>query len=217
MRVSPLTPIVYVFIIAGVFSCLGFLATSGINVSAHGELIAGAATSSLEASLVQAAIEDDPGSITASVDQLAGSVGNSESCLVSDQFPRKILRWCQTISQHAEKNNLDPDLIAAVILLESGGDKLAYSHSGAVGLMQVMPSDGLAASFVCASGPCFQNRPTIQQLEEPEFNIIYGTRMLAGLLKRNGNLREALRAYGPMDAGYTYADKILALYDRYRQ
>jgi soluble lytic murein transglycosylase-like protein len=145
------------------------------------------------------------------------NANNSETCRVSDQFPGKILRWCQPISQQAQKNNLDPNLIAAVIFLESGGDELAYSHSGAVGLMQVMPRDGLAASFRCVSGPCFQNRPTIQQLQEPGFNIAYGARMLAGLVKRHGDLREALRAYGPMDAGYSYADKILALYNHYKQ
>jgi len=44
-------------------------------------------------------------------------------------------------------------LIAAVILQESGGDPSAYSSSGAVGLMQVMPRDGIAAEFMCVNGP----------------------------------------------------------------
>ena len=82
--------------------------------------------------------------------------------------------------------------------------------------MQVMPRDGIAASFECPNGPCFASRPTIEELQDPDFNIEYGTRMLAGLLGRYGNLREALRAYGPMNSGYSYADKVLAIYENYR-
>ena len=113
-------------------------------------------------------------------------------------------------------DNLPPDLIAGLIWYESGGDPGAYSHSGAVGLMQVMPRDGLAAEFQCVNGPCFASRPTIAELSEAEFNIMYGTRMLAGLLGRYQDLRAALRAYGPKDVGYTYADKLLAIYESYR-
>jgi soluble lytic murein transglycosylase-like protein len=83
--------------------------------------------------------------------------------------------------------------------------------------MQVMPRDGIAANFVCQNGPCFASRPTIQELEDPDYNITYGTRMLAGLVKRLGNLRDALKAYGPMDVGYSYADTVLSLYQSYRE
>lgn len=137
-------------------------------------------------------------------------------CRVSAKFPPKVLQWCGLITYFAQKHQLPPDLIAAIILQESGGNALAYSKSGAVGLMQVMPSDGIAAGFVCQNGPCFANRPTTKELQDPEFNIRYGTRMLAILLARYGNLREALRAYGPMNVGYTYADKVLSIYQRYQ-
>ena len=108
-------------------------------------------------------------------------------------------------------------LSAAVIWQESGGDPAAYSHSGAVGLMQVMPRDGIAAAFMCPNGPCFANRPAITELEDPEFNISYGVGMLAGLYQRYGDLRQALKAYGPMDVGYSYADTVLGLYQQYRK
>jgi len=139
----------------------------------------------------------------------------NEDCQVGSDFPDKILAWCELITQYANQNGLDPSLIAAVILQESGGQQLAYSHSGAVGLMQVMPRDGIAEKFMCKNGPCFSSRPTINELEDPEFNIAYGTRMLAGLEKRFGNIRDALKSYGPMDVGYSYADKVLAILDRY--
>jgi hypothetical protein len=137
-------------------------------------------------------------------------------CQVSDRFPDDILRWCSQITRHALVQGLDADLLAALIWQESGGDPLAYSHSGAVGLMQVMPRDGLAASFMCKNGPCFANRPSAGELQDPEFYLSYGSQMLKGLLDRNGDMRDALYAYGPMDVGYSYADKVLGIYARYR-
>lgn len=141
---------------------------------------------------------------------------SDDRCAVSSRFPAKVTRWCTLITQYAQKHDLDPDLVAAVVWLESGGNELAYSHSGAVGLMQVMPRDGLAASFRCANGPCFKDRPSSDELRDPEFNIAYGTRFLSGLVRRTGNIRDALRSYGPMDAGYTYADKVLSIFNRYK-
>ncbi len=138
------------------------------------------------------------------------------TCLVSDKFPPKILQWCGIITFYALKHQLPPDLVAAVMLQESGGNASAYSKSGAVGLMQVMPRDGISETFQCQNGPCFANRPTIAELQDPVFNIRYGTRMLANLIARYGDIREALRAYGPMNVGYTYADKVLAIYHRYQ-
>ena len=139
------------------------------------------------------------------------------NCGVSAAFPVEITQWCAWVTQYAAKNGLPPDLVAAVIWLESGGNPGVYSKSGAVGLMQVMPKDGLAAAFMCVNGPCFSNRPSSAELYDPEFNIKFGTRMLAGLFNRYGSYREALKAYGPMDVGYSYADKVLSIYERHTQ
>lgn len=136
-------------------------------------------------------------------------------CKVNSSFPDSILRWCDPITHYSEKRGLDPDLVAAIIWQESGGKPQAYSSSGAVGLMQIMPSDGVSASFMCINGPCFSARPKIAELEDPEFNISYGTKMLAGLQSRTGDLREALKSYGPMNVGYYYADKVLGIYQKY--
>lgn len=138
------------------------------------------------------------------------------NCGVSKSFPARVQKWCNLITKYASKNNLDPDLVAALIWQESGGNDQAYSHSGAVGLMQVMPKDGIAATFRCPNGPCFQNRPTIKQLKDPEFNLSFGTKMLAGLIKRKGSLREGLKFYGPADTGYYYADKVMSIYKQYK-
>lgn len=135
---------------------------------------------------------------------------------LSDQYPQSILQWGDIIAEASQQHSMDPNLIAAIILEESNGDYQAYSHSGAVGLMQVMPRDGIAASFMCINGPCFTNRPSIQELFDPQFNIHYGTEMIAGLINRYGDLREALKSYGPKDRGYQYADQVLNTYSIYQ-
>ena len=134
-------------------------------------------------------------------------------CLISPEFPAEIQQWCGLISQYAPQHNLEPDLVAALIVVESAGNDQAISHNGAVGLMQIMPRDGLAADFQCPNGPCFASRPTTKELKNPEYNLAFGTKLLANLLRRLGDVREALVAYGPAGVGYTYADKVLGLYN----
>ncbi|HPH96533.1 MAG TPA: transglycosylase SLT domain-containing protein [Anaerolineaceae bacterium] len=137
------------------------------------------------------------------------------ACTLSERYPETILQWCGWIEKYAAEAGVPAALVASVMLQESGGDASAYSHSGAVGLMQVMPRDGLAADFQCANGPCFASRPTIEELMNPEYNIAYGTRMLASLINKTGNVREALFRYGPIDMGYSYADRVLAIWENY--
>ena len=138
------------------------------------------------------------------------------ACALPASYPETIQQWCHLIDAAAQKTGVPRDLIAAVILQESGGDPLSYSGSGAVGLMQVMPRDGLAAEFMCANGPCFASRPTIEELQDPEFNIQYGSQMLAGLYAKHGSYREALFRYGPIDMGYRYADLVLKICENYQ-
>jgi len=135
---------------------------------------------------------------------------------LSLEFPNSIQKWKDIIEQNSIKYNLDANLIASVIFQESGGNPFAYSSSGAVGLMQIMPRDGVAAGFICNGIPCFQSRPSIQELNDPQFNIEYGAKMLKDLFNNYGNWHEALRIYGPMDVGYDYADLVLQIQKRYQ-
>ena len=134
------------------------------------------------------------------------------SCTLDGSYPDTILRWCKSIIEHATYNNIDPNLVAAIILIESRGLPQAYSNSGAVGLMQVMPRDGLAESFQCQNGPCFADRPTMMELFNPDYNISYGTELLSDMYFQTNSLREALKRYGPANIGYTYADEVLQIY-----
>ncbi len=137
-------------------------------------------------------------------------------CSISASYPESIQQWCSLIMQYATDNGVDPNLISAVMLQESAGQPDAYSKSGAVGLMQVMPRDGKASTFVCKNGPCFAERPSMQELFDPAYNVSYGTRMLADLIQHYGDLREALRAYGPKDVGYYYADLVIGTMNNHR-
>lgn len=134
---------------------------------------------------------------------------------LSAKYPPSIQQWNALINTAADDYGIPSDLIAAVMLQESGGQSSVISSSGAVGLLQVMPRDGKAASFVCNDKPCFSNRPSITELEDPQFNIHYGTYLLRSLIDHHPSLREALRAYGPMDVGFEYADLVLSIYNQY--
>lgn len=155
-------------------------------------------------------------SAAASSDVSASLSQPSGDCAIKLSYPVSVRQWCSLIERHAPEQNLDPNLVAAVILEESGGDAQAYSKSGAVGLMQVMPNDGIAADFVCGDHPCFASRPSTSDLLDPEFNIDYGTRLLSSLVQRNGNLRDALKAYGPINVGYSYADAVISILTHYQ-
>lgn len=132
---------------------------------------------------------------------------------ISDFFPASIRKWEQYIIQASEQYSFDPDLIASVMLQESGGNPGAFSVSGAVGLMQVMPSDGPAAAFQCKNGRCFSDRPTIEDLKNPEFNVYFGAALLNEYISKYGSTREGLKHYGPMDVGYHYADSVIEIYE----
>ncbi len=160
--------------------------------------------------------ENKPPEVEAEQAEAAPVESASSGCSLPSGYPDSIRQWCGLIETYAGQHGLDPNLIAAVMLQESAGNSQAYSKSGAVGLMQVMPNDGLAASFMCINGPCFASRPSSAELYDPEFNVAYGTQMLAGLIQKKGSVREALRSYGPMNMGYRYADIVLGIMSRYQ-
>lgn len=86
------------------------------------------------------------------------------------------------IDQIADRYDLDPSLVEAVIEAESNFNDRAVSEKGAVGLMQLMPA---TASAMGAHNPF-----------NPEDNIEAGVRYLRELLERfDGDLTLALAAY----------------------
>jgi len=158
-----------------------------------------------------------PETLLVSEQAISPSTSVSDDCQLAVSVPEPVRQWCSLIQSAAQEHSLDPYLVAAIIFQESHGNPSAYSHSGAVGLMQVMPRDGIAAGFQCINGPCFAGRPSSDELYDPAFNISYGCQILAGLVQKHGSIREALRAYGPANSGYYYADLVLSLYNQFQQ
>lgn len=101
------------------------------------------------------------------------------------------------IREQAERFDLDPALIAAVINQESGFSDQT-SHAGARGLMQITPETADTIETL-SGGETF----VYEDLADPELNIRYGTFYLNHLLDRfDGNEIAALAAYnaGPENA-----------------
>ncbi len=104
------------------------------------------------------------------------------------------------VRTHAEKNNLDPYLIVALIRQESLFDATAVSPANAYGLMQLLPTTAAQLTDLQLNGG--------SALTDPALNIRLGTTYLRGLLERyQGSLILALGAY---NAGEKAADKWLA-------
>ena len=58
---------------------------------------------------------------------------------LSPIFRPEVLHWADSISKWASASNLDPNLVATIMQIESCGDPRALSSAGAMGLFQVMP------------------------------------------------------------------------------
>ncbi len=117
------------------------------------------------------------------------------------------------IEKYAQKNNLDPDFIKAVVKQESGFNPDAKSKCGAMGLMQLMPQTAKGLGVVDAF--------------DPEQNIEGGVKYLKSMLNRfNNDPKLALAAYNagpgavqkygdipPYKETQNYVKNILASYE----
>ncbi len=109
------------------------------------------------------------------------------------------LRYEAIVRGHAHNYRIDPALLAAVIYQESKFDAHARSSSGAIGLMQLLPStaEGIALH---TGGSKFR----VSDLDNPEINVRYGSWYLRHLLDKYGNEQLALAAY---NAGQANVDR----------
>ncbi|MGB0712904.1 MAG: lytic transglycosylase domain-containing protein [Gammaproteobacteria bacterium] len=86
------------------------------------------------------------------------------------------------IHEYADRSGLQPDLVKAVVAVESNFDPRAVSRAGAMGLMQLMPGT--------------VHRWGIDNPFDPEQNISAGVRHLAWLMDQfSGNISHVLAAY----------------------
>ena len=108
----------------------------------------------------------------------------SASCtgLTEEGMQKRHAVYKPAIRKHAKTHNLPPDLISAVMRVESCYDRRAVSRSGARGLMQLMPATAMQLG--------------VNDSFDPEQNIEAGVRYLAQMLARFGNkLDLGLAAY----------------------
>lgn len=88
----------------------------------------------------------------------------------------------RTLFASARRHGVDPLLVKAVILAESGGREKVRSPKGAMGLMQLMPATA--------------RRFGVTDPDDPAQNIAGGTRYLRWLLDRfGGDVARALAGY----------------------
>ncbi|ANF81839.1 transglycosylase [Acinetobacter sp. NCu2D-2] len=115
--------------------------------------------------------------------------------------PSTASRVSPMIIQSAEKQNLDPLLVAAVIRQESTYRSNATSPAGAVGLMQVMPR-----YWQNTCGPNLYDEWT---------NIQCGSYILSKYESSAGNIKKALAYYNVGPANYENNRKMRKIGKRY--
>jgi len=113
--------------------------------------------------------------------------------------PDQRLTLLQLVYRESQRTELDPDLVLAVMQVESHFDRFAISRVGAQGLMQIMPF--------------WRNelgRPQ-DNLTEVETNIIYGTTILSHYLEvSRGDLIDALARYNGSRGRLDYPELVVA-------
>ncbi|WP_425460023.1 lytic transglycosylase domain-containing protein [Exilibacterium tricleocarpae] len=118
--------------------------------------------------------------------------------------PKKRMSMLKSIHRAARRAGLQPEVVLAVIEVESGFNRYAVSRVGAQGLMQVMPF------WKHEIG-----RPE-DNLIDLETNLKYGCAILKHYLNRsNGHLAEALARYNGSYGRYTYVEKVMMAWQKY--
>ncbi len=139
----------------------------------------------------------------------------------------------------ARRYGLDPNLLLAVMRVESAYQKHIVSYAGAVGLMQIMPRTGQLIAHALG-----QDDFTTADLLDPRVNLEFAAWYLASLLERfDGHLPLAIAAYNggphnvrrwiqesapgtpldvlleriPFTQTHRYVRKVLVHYQAYRQ
>jgi soluble lytic murein transglycosylase len=105
-----------------------------------------------------------------------------------DSLPRAY-EWL--IVPAARRHGLDPNLLLAVMRVESAYQKHIVSYAGAVGLLQIMPRTGRMIAHALE-----RDGFTPADLLDPETNLEFGAWYLASLIRRfDGHLPLAVAAY----------------------
>ncbi|ODS25083.1 hypothetical protein AB835_00400 [Candidatus Endobugula sertula] len=112
--------------------------------------------------------------------------------------PAERLRILRAVHKEAKRSQLEPELVLAIIQIESAFDPYAISYVGAQGMMQVMPFWKKEIG-----------RPN-DNLIDITTNLQYGCTILKHYLKREkGHITNALARYNGSYGSYKYAKKVM--------
>lgn len=107
------------------------------------------------------------------------------SSITTPWIPETVKRYEKIISEMGQKYDIDPNLIAIITTMESGGYPKAKSGVGAEGLMQVIPA---TAKDIAAR---YTKEPRKKyDLYDPQTNIEFGTAYLAMLRDEYGTAKQ---------------------------
>jgi hypothetical protein len=151
---------------------------------------------------------------------IQSSNGEDAETAVCDVLPKlrhkKERRFHPIILQEASRYKVDPCLVKAIIMAESGYNPKAISKRGAKGLMQLMPSTAEALG--------------VEDIFNPEQNISGGVRYFKQLVNKfDGDVKLALAAYNagsqkvrhyqgipPFKSTQYYIEKVFKYYELYK-
>ncbi len=111
---------------------------------------------------------------------------NMVSLITQSIYPQK---YSALVEENAERFDIDPALLYALIKAESGFDNTAVSSVGAKGLTQITPDT--FEWLQTKTGDVYAE----DELFEPEISVYYGAYFLDMLLDEFGNTETALAAY----------------------
>ncbi len=103
---------------------------------------------------------------------------------------KRAMQWMPISEKAGAAWGVDPQLITAIIAIESGGNPAVVSKSGAVGLMQLKPSTS-GRDVYRRMG--WRGEPSVSELKNPERNISMGAAYLrhSGERSAGGDQRPA--------------------------
>ncbi len=167
----------------------------GVPIGASAERTESGVDPALVAALKQA-VEGAPRTAD-EIDTMLWLAGMSEKLALPIPDPFYRVHLLRLAHEEAQSAGLDPELVLAVIHVESGFDRFAVSASGARGLMQIMPFWKKEIGH-----------PT-DDLFNPRVNLRYGCAILRYYLDRTrGRVAEALAAYNGSAGKREYVDKV---------
>lgn len=108
----------------------------------------------------------------------------------------------EMIDDIAVRSGVDPNIVKAIIMEESGGNPSAIGDNGeSIGLMQIQPKHHKKR----------MEELGIVSLFDPQENVILGCSILSDLYDKYGNYEDALSVYnsGNTEDGKAYAERIL--------